>query len=177
MGSIFHECGKGSVSCRLNTTNVNIMININVGIKRTSSHETSHISMSEICEFRVHSINKISVNIPNQRSKNHYSSFLPAGNPELDSQLDGHSKLLLDSSWSNQLDFMSPEEKSSQLEGKSPEEKSSQLEGHSQLPLLDSSRSNQLDLMSPEEKSSQLEGQSPEENSSQLEGHSQLEDS
>ena len=31
------------------------MININVGIKGTSSHETSHISTSEICEFRVHS--------------------------------------------------------------------------------------------------------------------------
>ena len=31
------------------------MININVGIKGTSSHETSHISTNEICEFRVHS--------------------------------------------------------------------------------------------------------------------------
>ena len=53
--SVFHECGKGSVSWWLNTTNVNIMMNINIGIKRWSSHETSHISMSEICEFRVHS--------------------------------------------------------------------------------------------------------------------------
>ena len=53
--SVFHECGKGSVSWWLNTTNVNIMMNINIGIKRWSSHETSHTSMSEICEFRVHS--------------------------------------------------------------------------------------------------------------------------
>ena len=27
---------------------------INIGIKRTSSHETSHTRMSEICEFQVH---------------------------------------------------------------------------------------------------------------------------
>ena len=53
--SVFHECGKGSVSWWLNTTNVNIMINISIGIKRWSSHETSHTSMSEIYEFRVHS--------------------------------------------------------------------------------------------------------------------------
>ena len=55
--SVFHECGKGSVSWWLNTTNVNIMINISIGIKRWSSHETSHTSMSEIYEFRVHSRN------------------------------------------------------------------------------------------------------------------------
>ena len=30
------------------------MINVNIGIKRTSSHETSHTRMSEICEFQVH---------------------------------------------------------------------------------------------------------------------------
>ena len=40
--SVFHEYGKGSVSWWLNTTNVNIMINISIGIRRTSSHETSH---------------------------------------------------------------------------------------------------------------------------------------
>merc|ERR1711936_1094478 len=93
--------------------------------------------------------------------KNHFPSYLPAGDPDPDSPLP-----------ISQLDGMSPEDKSSQLEGQSPEEKSSELEGHSQL-LLESSRSNQLDLISPEEKS-QLEGQSPEEKSSQLEGHSQL---
>ena len=27
---------------------------INIGIRRTSSHETSHTRMSEICEFQVH---------------------------------------------------------------------------------------------------------------------------
>ena len=48
------RCGKGSVSWWLNTTNVNTMINVNIGIKRTSSHETSHTRMSEICEFQVH---------------------------------------------------------------------------------------------------------------------------
>ena len=53
--SLFHQDGKGSVSWSLNITNVNIKININVGTKGTSSHETSHISTSEICEFRVHS--------------------------------------------------------------------------------------------------------------------------
>ena len=53
--SVFHQYGKGSVSWWLNTTNVNIMINISIGIKRWSSHETSHTSMSEIYEFRVHS--------------------------------------------------------------------------------------------------------------------------
>ena len=49
--SLFHQDGKGSVSWSLNITNVNIMINISVVIRRTSSHETSH----EIDEFRVHS--------------------------------------------------------------------------------------------------------------------------
>ena len=44
--SVFHECGKGSVQLMADNTNVNIMINI--GIKRTSGHETSHISTSEI---------------------------------------------------------------------------------------------------------------------------------
>ena len=34
------------------------MMNINIGIKRWSSHETSHTSMSEIYEVRVHSSNE-----------------------------------------------------------------------------------------------------------------------
>ena len=73
--SVFHECGKGSVSWWLNITNVNIKINISVVIRRTSSHETSH----EIDEFRVHStppkiakINNIVLQskIINNRTKN-----------------------------------------------------------------------------------------------------------
>ena len=53
--SLFHEDGKGSVSCPLNTTKCKHNDKHKRRNKGTSSHETSHISTSEICEFRVHS--------------------------------------------------------------------------------------------------------------------------
>ena len=62
--SVFHECGKGSVQLMADNTNVNIMININNDKhrnKRTSSHETSHTSMSEI--LRVSIINNLGISI------------------------------------------------------------------------------------------------------------------